>query len=216
MIRLSGSGNYTLSRIRDGMTITNTLSNTGVETSLNTWDCTCGSERMQSMSFVPRRVASTVILLQNSSIPKGTLRTGGGRDRKEETVDVNNVPIDVKTMLRVGDTLLPKMFMSNGTHLSNYAGDKKAWPVYLTIGNVSSKICQMPSMHSVVMVTFQRIPIKNCPIRQKRLDEQRHTEREVLNEVLHRVLQPLTCKQNPSANGGYYNVLCADAEFRRW
>jgi hypothetical protein len=34
MIRLTGSGNYTLSRICDGMTITNGLSNTGVETSL--------------------------------------------------------------------------------------------------------------------------------------------------------------------------------------
>jgi len=33
MIRISGSGNYTVSRILDGMTITNTLSNTGVETS---------------------------------------------------------------------------------------------------------------------------------------------------------------------------------------
>jgi len=33
MIRLSGSGNYTLSRIWDGITITNALSNTEVETS---------------------------------------------------------------------------------------------------------------------------------------------------------------------------------------
>jgi len=33
MIRLSGSGNYTLLRIWDGMTITNALSSTGVETS---------------------------------------------------------------------------------------------------------------------------------------------------------------------------------------
>jgi len=33
MIRLSGSGNYILSRIWDGMTITKALSNTGVETS---------------------------------------------------------------------------------------------------------------------------------------------------------------------------------------
>jgi len=35
MIRLSGSGNYTLSRRCDGMTITNVQSNTGVETSSN-------------------------------------------------------------------------------------------------------------------------------------------------------------------------------------
>jgi len=43
MIRHSGSGNYTLSRIWDGMTITNALSNTGVETSSKAWDGWCGS-----------------------------------------------------------------------------------------------------------------------------------------------------------------------------
>jgi hypothetical protein len=37
----------------------------------------------------------------------------------------------------------------------------------------------------------------------------------VLNEVLQRVFQPLTFKQHPSAESGYYNVLCADGNFRR-
>jgi hypothetical protein len=37
----------------------------------------------------------------------------------------------------------------------------------------------------------------------------------VLNEVLRRVLHPLTFKQNPSTESGYYNVLCADDNFRR-
>ena len=118
-------------------------------------------------------------------------------------------------MLRVGDTLVPVIFMSDGTHLSNFAGDKKEWPVYMTIGNLSSKIRQMPSTHSVVMVALLPIPIKNRNIPQKRLDEQRQTNREVLNEVLRRVLQPLTFKLNPSAESGYYNVLCADGNFRR-
>jgi len=62
--------------------------------------------------------------------------------------------------------------MSHGTHLSNFAGDKKEWPVYMTIGNLSSKIRQMPSTHSVVMVALQPIPIRNRNIPQKRLDEQ--------------------------------------------
>jgi len=48
-----------------------------------------------------------------------------------------------------------------------------------------------------------------------RLDEQQQTNREVLNEVLQCPLPPLTCKQNPSAESGYYNVLCADGNFRR-
>ena len=69
--------------------------------------------------------------------------------------------IDVYSTLRVGDTLVPLIFMSDGMHLSNFAGDKKEWPVYMKIGNLSSKIRQTPSTHSVVMVALLLIPIKN-------------------------------------------------------
>jgi hypothetical protein len=65
--------------------------------------------------------------------------------------------------------------MSDGTYLSNFAGDKQEWPVYMTIGNLSSKIRQMPSVHTVVMVALLPIPIKNRNIPQIRLDEQRQT-----------------------------------------
>jgi hypothetical protein len=97
--------------------------------------------------------------------------------------------------------------MSDETHLSNFASDKKEWPVYMTIGNVSSKICQMPTADTVAMVALLPIPIKNRNIPQKWLDEQQQTNREVLNELLRRVLQPLTCKLNLSTQSGYYNVL---------
>jgi hypothetical protein len=45
----------------------------------------------------------------------------------------------------------------------------------MTIGNLSSKIRQMPSTHSVMMVALLPIPIKNRNIPQKWLDEQRQT-----------------------------------------
>ena len=106
-------------------------------------------------------------------------------------------------MLRLGDTLVPLIFMSDGTHLSNFAGDKKEWPVYIRIGNLSSKIRQMPSTHTVVMVTLLTIPIKNRSIPLKRLDERRQTHQEVLYEVPRRVFPPLTVKQNPDAESGY-------------
>jgi hypothetical protein len=102
----------------------------------------------------------------------------------------------------VGDKLVPLIFMSDGTHLSNFAGDKKEWPVYMTIGNLSSKLRKMPSTHSIVLVALLPIPIKNRNNPQKQLDEQRHTNREVLNEVLRRVRKPLTFIQNPSAESG--------------
>ena len=105
--------------------------------------------------------------------------------------------------------------MSNGTHLLNFAGDKKEWPVYMTIGNLSSKIRQMPSADTVAMVTLLLIPIKNTIVPLKRLAEQRQTNREVLNEVHRWVLQLITLKLNPSTESRYYNVLCADGNFRR-
>jgi len=105
--------------------------------------------------------------------------------------------------------------MSDKTHLSNFAGNKNLWPLYMTIGNLSSKLRQMSSMHSVVMVALLLILIKNHNIPQKRLNKQRPTIRVVLNEVLRRVLQPLTFKHNPCAESGYYNVLYADGDFKR-
>jgi hypothetical protein len=103
--------------------------------------------------------------------------------------------------------------MSNRTHLSNFAGDMKVWPVYLTIPNLASKICQMPSTHTIVMVALLPIPITNRIIPHKRLPEPQQTNRDALNEVLWLGLQPLTFKLNPSAESGYYKVLCADGNF---
>jgi len=82
------------------------------------------------------------------------------------------VLIDVKSTLRVGDTLAPLVFMSNGTNRSNFAGNINVWPILMTFGTLSSQISQMASMHNVVMVTLLPIPIKNCNNPQKRLDEQ--------------------------------------------
>jgi hypothetical protein len=43
----------------------------------------------------------------------------------------------------------------------------------MSIGNLSSKIRQTPSTHSIVMVTLMPIPIKIRNIPLMRLDEQR-------------------------------------------
>jgi len=95
MIRLLGSGNYTLSRIWDGMTITNALSNTGVETSSKARDGWCGCQPMRSISSTPFSIAFTAERHRKASIPKCTLRTGGGRHRLGDILQGNNVLIDI-------------------------------------------------------------------------------------------------------------------------
>jgi len=112
-------------------------------------------------------------------------------------------------MLRVGDELVPLIFMSDGTHLSNFVGDKKEWPVYMTIGILSSKLRQMPSTHSIIMVALLPILIKNRNIPHQRLDEQLQTNREVLNKVLRRVLQRSLCRwQLQALQTGFSSMAC--------
>jgi hypothetical protein len=56
---------------------------------------------------------------------------------------------------------------------------------------------------------------KNRNFHQTQLNEQRQTNRQVLKEVLRRILQPLTFKQNPNTESMYYNVLWSDGNFSR-
>jgi len=92
--------------------------------------------------------------------------------------------IDIQLALGVADALVPLFFMSNGTHLSNFASDMEQWPGYMTIGNLSSEIRQIPSMHSVAMVALPLIPINYHKTPLLWLDEQWGTNREVLNKIL--------------------------------
>jgi len=209
-----GSGNYTVSRIWNGMTITNALSNTGVKTSSKAWDGWWGSHRTPSIIFTPYSDALTAIYHRNAPVPKCSMWTCAGRHTEGEIPEHDDMLTDIKSMLTVGDKLVAFNFMSDRTHLSNFAGDKREWPVYMTISNLSSMIRQMPSTRSVVMVAHVPIPIKNRNIPQKRLDEQRQTNWQVLNKALQRVLKTLTLEQNCSPESRYYNILCADGNFR--
>jgi len=202
-----GSGNFTLSRIWDGMTHTNALSHSGVETSSKASDGWCGSPPMQSISWTAGMVPSTAIHHRNASMPKCTPRTAGVRHIEAEIPEDNDMLIDVQSPFIVGDARVCLIFMFNGTDLMNFTGYQRDRPVCITIGNLSSMIRQMPSIQSIPLVAFLLIPIKHSIILPKRLDGQLQINREVLNEVLWPVPQPLTFTQHPSAESWYYNVL---------
>ena len=117
MIRLLGSWNFTLSRIWDGLTINNALSNTGVKISSKVWDSWCSTQPTLSISFMPLSVALTVMSHRNNSILICTLWTGGGRHRSGEKLHDNNMLIHISSTLRVGYTVVSLICISDGTHL---------------------------------------------------------------------------------------------------
>jgi hypothetical protein len=48
----------------------------------------------------------------------------------------------------------PVILASDKTELSRFKGDKMAWPVYLTIGNISKHIHCRPAQHASILVGY--------------------------------------------------------------
>ncbi|KAH8144439.1 uncharacterized protein LAJ45_11569 [Morchella importuna] len=59
-----------------------------------------------------------------------------------------------------GSTVVPIICASDGTHLTNFSGDKKAWPIYLTIGNIKSSVRSKPTGHSLILLGLLPVPPK--------------------------------------------------------
>ena len=101
------------------------------------------------------------------------------------------------------------IFLSDATYPTNFSGDKKAWPVYMTIGNLSTTVRMVPSQHAILLIALLLIPIKLCDVPISQYTAQKEHNRTIQQHVLHHVLEPLM-----DANRQVFNARCADGYFR--
>jgi len=94
-------------------------------------------------------------------------------------------------------------------HLTNLSGDKKAWPVYITLGNLPSGRRNSPTSMAVLLLALLPIPpklSKSCKADQ----HGRHMNADTLRDVFELIFAPL---QDPVHNG--VPIDCADGKVQR-
>ncbi|KAG9125851.1 hypothetical protein FRC07_005943 [Ceratobasidium sp. 392] len=104
-------------------------------------------------------------------------------------------------------TIAPLILSTDKTYLTVFSGNKKAWLVYLTIGNISKEIRKRPSEHAVMLVGYIPVASLGCISN----DEERSERRwQLFHTCMEAILEPI---KEMAINGE--EMLCADGGVRR-
>jgi len=93
----------------------------------------------------------------------------------------------------IGWTLVPILLASDQTHLTNFSGDKKLWPIYISIGNIASTMRNQPTINAWILLALLPIPpkrldkIPSYPVEAQELDTL-----QVTHEIISSILSPLS------------------------
>lgn len=127
--------------------------------------------------------------------------------RKSSEASTRHTELFPQGKLPEGATVAPVIISSDETQLSKFRGDKTAWPVYLSIGNIDKDIRRKPSMGATVLLGY----IPSDGLDEIENDTERsHANWQLFHDCVRRMLFPL----KKSGEEGR-NMLCGDGYTRK-
>ncbi|KAJ7649245.1 hypothetical protein B0H17DRAFT_1215369 [Mycena rosella] len=111
----------------------------------------------------------------------------------------------IQELLPPGGTLAPIIISSDKTQLTRFSGDKQAWPVYLTIGNIEKDTQRAPSSRATVLLGY--IPVTKLEIFSKK------TRSSVAHQLFHDCMRVMLEPLRKAGNDGV-KMDCADGFVR--
>ena len=97
-------------------------------------------------------------------------------------------------VLPCASTLGPILLTSDQSCLTNFAGDKKLWSSYMSIGNISSQIRNKPASQAWICIGLLPIgPKRTQRIKGFTIQQQEYDTLTVQHKILEHILEPLSC-----------------------